>query len=164
LIQQFLSPHSNRRHDEWGGSLENRAKFAIEVMKEVKRVAQNLGKNDFIIGYRFSPEELENPGIRIEDTMYLLNQLAKLDPDYMHFSMGTYTRSSIVDQFDPEPLITKYRTHRSSELEQIPVIGVGSILQTKDAQDALALGYDLLAIGKCSDPLNPDTDLGGVNE
>lgn len=148
LIQQFLSPHSNRRHDEWGGSLENRAKFAIEVMKEVKRVAHDLGKDDFIIGYRFSPEELEEPGIRMEDTMYLLNQLAKLHPDYMHFSMGAYTRSSIVDQLDPEPLITKYLAHRSSELERIPVMGVGSILQTTDAQDALALGYDLLAVGK----------------
>lgn len=148
ILQQFLSPHSNRRNDEWGGSLEKRAKFAIEVMKEVQAVATEEGAEEFIVGYRFSPEELEEPGIRFEDTIYLLNQLAKLKPDYVHFSMGSYTRPSIVDTTDTEALITKYLAYRSPELEQIPVMGVGSILQASDAEAALGMGYDFLAVGK----------------
>ena len=83
-----------------------------------------------------------------EDTMFLLNTLAELHPDYIHFSMGAYTRPSIVDSDDPEPLITKYLAQRSPALAQIPIMGVGSILQRADAEDALKLGYDLLAVGK----------------
>lgn len=148
LLQQFFSPHSNRREDQWGGSREKRAKFPLEVMKEVQRVAKEQGAEDFIVGYRFSPEELEEPGIHFDDTMYLLNTLAELQPDYFHFSMGAYTRPSIVDSDDPEPLITKYLAQRSPVLAQIPIMGVGSILQRADAEDAMKLGYDLLAVGK----------------
>jgi fumarate reductase flavoprotein subunit len=148
LLQQFFSPHSNRREDQWGGSREKRAKFPLEVMKEVQRVAKEQGAENFIVGYRFSPEELEEPGIHFDDTMYLLNTLAELQPDYFHFSMGAYTRPSIVDSDDPEPLITKYLAQRSPVLAQIPIMGVGSILQRADAEDAMKLGYDLLAVGK----------------
>ena len=148
LLQQFFSPHSNRREDQWGGSREKRAKFPVEVMKEVQRVIKEQGAENFIIGYRFSPEELEEPGIHFDDTMYLLNTLAELQPDYFHFSMGAYTRPSIVDSDDPEPLITKYLAQRSPILAQIPIMGVGSILQRADAEDAMKLGYDLLAVGK----------------
>ncbi|MGG5330797.1 FAD-dependent oxidoreductase [Enterococcus sp. AZ163] len=148
LLQQFFSPHSNRRQDKWGGSREKRALFSMEVMKEVQRVIKEQGAENFIVGYRFSPEELEEPGIRFEDTMYLLNTLATLKPDYFHFSMGAYTRPSIVESNDPEPLITKYLAQRSPELADVPIMGVGGILQRKDADDALQLGYDLLAVGK----------------
>ncbi|MGX7197371.1 FAD-dependent oxidoreductase [Enterococcus olivae] len=148
LLQQFFSPHSNRRHDQWGGSREKRAKFPVEVMREVQRVAKEQHAENFIVGYRFSPEELEEPGIRFDDTMYLLNTLAKEQPDYFHFSMGAYTRPSIVDTKNTEPLITKYLAQRSPELSKIPIMGVGSILQRQDAEDAVQLGYDLLAVGK----------------
>ncbi|MGT2715930.1 oxidoreductase [Streptococcus respiraculi] len=148
LIQQFFSPHSNRREDAWGGSREKRAKFPVEVVKAAKRVIEEEGAENFVLGYRFSPEELEEPGIRFEDTMYLLNTLAEYDLDYVHFSMGIYTRNSIVDVNDPEMLITKFLAERSEKLAQIPVMGVGGILQKADAEGALAAGYDLLAVAK----------------
>lgn len=148
LIQQFFSPHSNRREDAWGGSREKRAKFPVEVVKAAKRVIEEEEAENFVLGYRFSPEELEEPGIRFEDTMYLLNTLAEYDLDYVHFSMGIYTRNSIVNVNDPEMLITKFLSERSEKLAQIPVMGVGGILQKADAEGALEAGYDLLAVAK----------------
>lgn len=127
LIQQFFSPHSNRRQDEWGGSREKRTKFPIEVLKKVQSVVVQADAKYFIIGYRFSPEELEEPGIRFEDTMYLLNTLAKYKPDYFHISANRYKRTSIVNQDDSEPLINKYLNSRNETLASIPLIGVGSI-------------------------------------
>ena len=114
-------------------------------MKEV--VTQNNADN-FIIGYRFSPEEIEEPGIRFEDTMYLLNTLAKYKPDYFHISANSYKRTSIVDQDDTEPLINKYLRSQNEELATIPLIGVGSISQRTDAEEALEIGYDLVSVGK----------------
>jgi fumarate reductase flavoprotein subunit len=69
LNQQFFSPHSNHRNDHWGGSLEKRAHFPLAVLKEVQRVRQEESVEDFVIGYRFSPEEMEKPGICFEETM-----------------------------------------------------------------------------------------------
>lgn len=51
----------------------------------MQRVVEEQKAENFIIGYRFSPEELEEPGIHFEDTMFLLNTLAELHPDYFHF-------------------------------------------------------------------------------
>ncbi|MGT2751852.1 FAD-dependent oxidoreductase [Streptococcus porcinus] len=148
LLQQFFSPHSNRRQDTWGGSREKRAKFPLEVLKAVHAVREEEKTKDFIIGYRFSPEELEEPGIRFEDSMYLLNSLAEVGLDYVHFSMSDYLRTSIVDTNDIEPLISKYHALKSESLATVPVVGVGSILQKADAEEALEVGYDLVAVAK----------------
>lgn len=148
LLQQFFSPHSNRRSDEWGGSREKRMRFAIEVIKAVKKVIDEEGAESFIVGYRFSPEELEEPGIRFDDTMYFLNTIANYGLDYVHFSMGIYTRTSIVEPIDPQLLIQKFIEGRSEQLAKIPVIGVGAISQARDAKQALELGYDIVAVGK----------------
>lgn len=148
LIQQFFSPHSNRREDNWGGSCEARAKFPEAVMKAVQEEAMKQQAANFIVGYRFSPEEIEEPGIRFEDTMYLLNRLAKLKPDYFHVSMGSWNRTSIINKEDTQPLLEKYIEQQSDELAKIALIGVGGIGQRGDAEAVLDAGYDLVAVGK----------------
>lgn len=148
LIQQFFSPNSNQRNDKWGGSRENRARFPLAVLDITHEMAQKYADSSFIIGYRFSPEELEEPGIRFADTMYLLEQLAARGLDYLHFSLGYSLRPSINDTTDPTPLIDKYVAMRSDVLAAIPVMGVGGIVNKADAELALEHGYDMIAIGK----------------
>jgi len=148
LIQQFYSPNSNQRDDKWGGSRDNRARFPLEVLEITHKMAERFAHNSFIIGYRFSPEEIEVPGIRFDDTLYLLEKLAARGLDYVHFSVGQLLRPSIVDTQDPTPLIEKYLAMRSPELAKVPVIGVGGVVNRADAEMALEKGYDLVAIGK----------------
>ncbi|MDG3085353.1 flavocytochrome c [Vibrio hannami] len=148
LIQQFFSPHSNRRTDKWGGDIEKRAAFPVAVLEETKKVVSSHGLTDFIVGYRFSPEEIEEPGIRFEESMFLLDKLAECGLDYFHFSMGNYARSSIVNTEDKELLITKFHALKSENVAKIPVIGVGGIAQRKDADVAIEQGYDMVSIGK----------------
>ena len=148
LIQQFFSPNSNQRDDQWGGSRENRARFPLAVLEITQKMVRQYADPSFIIGYRFSPEELEVPGIRFDDTMYLLEKLAELGLHYLHFSMGYTLRPSIVDKHDPTPLIRKYTKLRSEKLAQIPMIGVGGIVNKSDAEMAIEHGYDLVAVGK----------------
>nr|WP_300310080.1 flavocytochrome c [Halomonas sp.] len=148
LIQQFYSPNSNQREDKWGGSRDNRARFPLEVLEITHKMADRFAHESFIIGYRFSPEEIEAPGIRFDDTMYLLERLAARGLDYIHFSVGQLLRSSIVDTGDPTPLITRFCEQRSETLAKIPVIGVGGVINKEDAESALEHGYDLVAIGK----------------
>ena len=148
LIQQFFSPNSNQRDDQWGGSRENRARFPLAVLEITRKMVRQYADPSFIIGYRFSPEELEVPGIRFDDTLYLLERLAEQGLHYLHFSMGYTLRPSIVDKHDPTPLIRKYTALRSEKLAQIPMIGVGGIVNKSDAELAIEHGYDLVAVGK----------------
>ncbi|UDQ82115.1 flavocytochrome c [Erwinia rhapontici] len=148
LIQQFYSPNSNQRDDKWGGSRDNRARFPLEVLEITHKMVERFADTSFIIGYRFSPEEIEVPGIRFDDTLYLLEKLAARGLDYVHFSVGQLLRSSIVDREDPTPLITKYLAARSETLAKVPVIGVGGVINKADAEQALEYGFDLVAVGK----------------
>jgi flavocytochrome c len=148
LIQQFFSPNSNQRDDQWGGSRENRARFPLAVLEITRKMVRQYATPAFIIGYRFSPEEMEVPGIRFDDTLFLLEKLAELGLHYLHFSMGYTLRPSIVDKNDATPLIHKYVQMRSETLAQIPVMGVGGIVNKSDAELAIENGYDLIAVGK----------------
>ncbi|MEB4673255.1 flavocytochrome c [Enterobacteriaceae bacterium G50] len=148
LIQQFYSPNSNQRDDEWGGSRDNRAKFPLAVLDITHKMVRQYADDSFIIGYRFSPEEMEVPGIRFDDTMYLLEKLAERGVDYLHFSVGATLRPSIVETNDPTPLIQKYVAMRSETLAQVPVMGVGGVVNEADVDTALDNGYDLVAVGR----------------
>ena len=144
LIQQFFSPHSNRRSDEWGGSLENRLRFPMTLVDRVLEVKNKYAHKEFIVGYRFSPEELENPGITLDDTLYLVDHLLSKKLDYLHVSLGNYRATSIRDENDQQFIVEKL-----TEVIQgrMPLIGAGSIDNVEHAKDALNLGYDLLALG-----------------
>ena len=148
LIQQFYSPNSNQRNDKWGGSRDNRALFPLAILDITHEMVKRYANPEFIVGYRFSPEELEVPGIRFDDSMYLLEKLAEKGLDYIHFSMGAILRPSIVDTQDPTPLINKYVAMRSATLAKIPVVGVGNVVNEKDVEAALENGFDLVAVGR----------------
>ena len=115
LIQQFFSPHSNRRTDEWGGTLEKRMRFPLEVVRACKEAVKKYAKEPFAIGYRFSPEELEEPGIRFEDTMVFLEALAEEKLDYLHISTSSPWRGSIVNKRIRSPVVTDLRETRRSD-------------------------------------------------
>lgn len=140
LIQQFYSPHSNQRTDSWG----ERLKFPIMLTDEIIKVVKKNSKTPFIIGYRFSPEEVENPGITIKDTVKLLKALCEKELDYLHVSLGEYNQTSIRDKDDST--ITAEILLKAIK-GKIPLIGVGGIDSGDKIKDALKLGYDLVAIG-----------------
>lgn len=93
LIQQFFSAFSNIREDYWGGTLEKRMNFALEVSKEVLRVAREYAPENFIVGYRISPDEIhgENIGYTWHESQQLVKKLTETcDFDYLHISLLQY--------------------------------------------------------------------------
>ncbi|MEI8599340.1 hypothetical protein P4S64_21710 [Vibrio sp. M60_M31a] len=88
LIQNFLSPLFNQRTDKWGGTLENRMRFPLEVVREVRRVISEYADRPFLLGYRISPEEPGEGALRIDDALALADQLANEGHiDYLHTSL-----------------------------------------------------------------------------
>lgn len=145
LIQQFFSPHSNRREDRWGGTLEKRLTFPLAVVDEVKKVVAAHAKEAFLVGYRFSPEEPETPGITMYETLELIDVLAEKDLDYLHVSLMDFwstPKRGVEDTRSRMEIIQEKAGNR------VPVIGVGSIHSADEALNALQSGTPLIALGR----------------
>ncbi|WP_303974974.1 NADH-dependent flavin oxidoreductase [Streptococcus merionis] len=145
LIQQFYSPHSNIRKDKWGGTANNRMRFAKTLLKKAKQVVKEEAERPFLIGYRFSPEEIEEPGIQLHDTLQLLEQLIRLQVDYLHLSIGNAWQSSIRNAKAEEPILYPII---KKVAQRVPLIAVGGIQTGEDAQKVLDAGVPLVALGK----------------
>lgn len=146
LVQQFFSPHSNQREDYWGGSLEKRMNFPIEVVNAVTTAVEQHAEKPFIVGYRVSPEEIEEPGITVQDTIALLEALKKYDIDYFHISLGNILQGSLRDETAKEPILKQLQEAIGDD---VPLVGVGNIITPDDAVAAMdEIGVPLLALGR----------------
>ena len=146
LIQQFFSPHSNRREDRYGGNLEKRMTFPLAIVDEVQRVVKEHATPEFIVGYRFSPEEPETPGITMGDTLKLVDTLANKGLTYLHVSISEFfsTARRGVDDTDKPRIEYLLETINN----RVPLIGVGSIYSADEARKAFNTGVPLLALGR----------------
>lgn len=149
LIQQFVSPHSNHRSDKWGAPLA----FPLALITEVKNVIAEHATKPFLIGYRFSPEEPETPGITMVETFNLLEALIEADIDYVHIATtdawAKPRRGMVSEKSRTEEIATFIN-------QRVPLIGVGNIHTAEDAALVLDKGQtDFVAIGRAIivDPL-----------
>lgn len=92
LLSQFLSPLANRRDDEWGGSLENRARFLLEAVKAVRAA---VGP-DFGLGVKLNSADFQKGGFAFEDCLVVSGWLADLGLDLLEISGGTYEQPAMV--------------------------------------------------------------------
>ena len=147
LIQQFFSKISNTRIDEFGGRIENRAKFALEIVKRVKKYAKEHAKPDFIVGYRLSPEEIhgEEVGYTLDDTIYLVNEVVRLGIDYIHTSLWgnrAYASKAALGQCKGQSI---NKVIKSVIDERALLIGAGDITSADKMLEASEY-VDLLAV------------------
>ncbi|KAI1812427.1 NADH:flavin oxidoreductase/NADH oxidase [Poronia punctata] len=87
LIAQFLSPTTNKRTDEYGGSLLNRARLIFEIVDEIRR---RVNDDSFIIGIKLNSVEFQDGGFTPEDCRDLCVELEKHRMDFVELSGGTY--------------------------------------------------------------------------
>ena len=137
LINQFLSPLFNHREDEYGGSLENRCRFAIRVLKSVREA---VGP-DFLIEFRMSGSEFTEGGYGLEDGI----EIAKMiEPyvDIIHVSAGTYqktfgiTHPSMFEEHGRNVfLAAEIKKHVSK-----PVATIGGLNDPEQLEDIIASG------------------------
>ncbi len=93
LLSQFLSPLANRRTDAWGGSLENRARFLVEVVKAVRAAVGD----DFGVGVKLNSADFQKGGFQFEDCISVAASLAELKVDLLELSGGTYEQPAMMD-------------------------------------------------------------------
>lgn len=145
LLQQFFSGFTNKRTDRYGGSVEKRMTFLLEIIDSVNRAKAKYADDQFIVGYRFSPEESEEDGITLDETVQLVDRLADEKLDYLHISLGDFRSEA-----------RRYSGEKDNRIKilkrvidgRVPFIGVGSIYSPEDAKEAMETGADLLALGR----------------
>ncbi|WP_352531355.1 MULTISPECIES: NADH-dependent flavin oxidoreductase [unclassified Mesorhizobium] len=145
LIQNFFSPLYNQRGDEWGGTLENRMRFPIAVVREVKRVVAAHANRPFLVGYRVSPEEPESGGLRIADTYELIECLIDEGVDYLHASLTSVLEAKPIEAPEGDT-IAGLITRRASG--RVPVVAAGQVRTPFQAELALHRGLTLVAVGQ----------------
>lgn len=145
LISQFLSPTMNKRTDEFGGSPENRARFAKMVMEEVRKQVGPF----FPIFCRISADELVKGGNTLEDTLELLTYFEK-EADVIDVSAGL--NSSLQYQIDSCQLEDGWRSYMSRAVKEKfgkPTITTGNIRSPKRAEEILENGdADFIGMGR----------------
>ena len=147
LINQFLSPFSNQRNDDYGGSDEDRARFALAIASAIR---QTVGP-DFPIIFRVSADELIRGGYDLSFMEWLAPRLVEAGADCIHASVGVSTTPGnlTIASMDTEPGFNLVRARAIRQASGVPVIGVGRINDPALADEAIARGdADLISFGR----------------
>jgi len=139
LLAQFVSPRTNRREDEYGGALERRQAFPLEVLARVK---EKVG--DFPVGYRFMADEWLPDGLRLEESKPYARALAASGAAYLSVMGGTYESfglPEVVARSKEKGFMADLAAAIKAEVD-VPVVAAGRI-------DEGSLAEGLLAEGKC---------------
>ena len=146
LIQQFYSAQSNRRNDQWGGSLENRMRFPLAVIDAVVAVREKHQRDDFIIGYRFSPEEPGDDGLTMTETGALIDALVQKPLQYLHVSLWEFDKKI---RRGGDTAQTRMQFIHDRINGKLPLIGVGNLFTADQILAAYETGWaEFIALGK----------------
>ena len=148
LISQFHAPFENRRTDEYGGSLENRARFGLEILRAVKAAVTGIG-----VIYRLSVEDFFPGGLPFDEGRQIAIWAAESGADALHISAGHYrslpsAQIVLPPMSMPDAPFLDFAAEVKKQVS-VPVIAVGKLGDPALAQAAVAGGKaDFIALGR----------------
>ncbi len=161
LINQFLAPNANHRQDRYGGSFDNRIRFFLELLADIKAKAGA----DFPVGLRINGEDYIDGGWTLDDALRLAPILEEKGADYLHVSAGVYgsTQLTIPSMYVEHGCFVDL-AEAVKQVVKIPVVGVGRIKSPELADRILKEGRaDVVAMGRAliADPMLPEKARAG---
>lgn len=158
LLNEFLSPYTNRRKDQYGGDIKGRSRFPLNVVKKVKEA---IG-DDVVLSYRMSVVEFVEGGLDINDSIFFAKSLEEAGVHIIHVSAGLNETLSAMNRVVPpmsypRGLLVHYAEQIKKEVK-IPVIAVQRINTPELADEVIREGKaDLVATGRAliADPYWP---------
>jgi 2,4-dienoyl-CoA reductase-like NADH-dependent reductase (Old Yellow Enzyme family) len=142
LLHQFLSPLSNRRTDDYGGSLENRIRFPLEVFQAIRATVSP----EMVVGMRISASDWVEGGWDLEQSVVLAKELEKLGCQFIHVSSGGLSPAQKI------PVGPGYQIEFAARIKQetsMPTVGVGLITEAKQAETIIQTGQaDMVALAR----------------
>ncbi|GAA6151355.1 NADH:flavin oxidoreductase/NADH oxidase family protein [Pseudoteredinibacter isoporae] len=159
LISQFLSPRHNKRKDNWGGSLENRMRFLMEVYRGIR----NAVGDDFPIAVKLNSADFMKGGFSESDSMEVARALADAGIDLIEISGGSYEAPAMAEGIKQKSSTQKREAYflefakRLRETVSVPIVVTGGFRSVDAMNQALSRhASDLIGIAR---PLAVDPDL-----
>ncbi|OGA43255.1 MAG: hypothetical protein A3G24_17865 [Betaproteobacteria bacterium RIFCSPLOWO2_12_FULL_62_13] len=166
LIQEFVSPFSNKRQDEYGGGLDNRLRFPCEIIAAVR---EKVG-NEFIVGYRMGVEEFTPGGITVEESKEAARRLASMGSiDYLSLAQGNFNTidAHLPDSHYPPVTFADLHAQIKAAVSGIPIVTSSRIRMPEEGEAIIAAGKaDIIGLCRAliADPEWPDKALRGESE
>ena len=177
LLSQFLSPLTNQREDEWGGTLENRARALIAIVTKTRKV---LGA-DFPISVKLNSADFQKGGFDFDDSLTVAKWLADAGVDLLEISGGTYEQPRLLNLDGVEPIEEQSLARSTLAREayfvdfakamreelSIPIMVTGGLRRREVMNHVLETGgADMIGLGRplCVDADGPNRLLNGEDE
>lgn len=148
LLSQFLSPLTNQRTDEWGGSLENRARLLVEIVKTVRAVVSA----QFAVAVKLNSADFQRGGFTADDAKKVVELLNELGVDLVELSGGSYEAPAMQGEARDGRTLAReaYFVEFARDLQTVakmPVMVTGGIRRRPVAESVVRSGVDMVGIG-----------------
>ncbi|WP_409428885.1 NADH:flavin oxidoreductase/NADH oxidase family protein [Mycobacterium sp. SMC-11] len=148
LLSQFLSPLSNQRTDQWGGTLPNRARLLLDIVRAIRSSVSPA----FTVAVKLNSADFQRGGFDADDAATVIQLLAPLGVDVVELSGGSYESPAMTGQAADERTRAReaYFLTLAEELAEsspLPLMLTGGIVRRSVADEVLAGGVDLVGMG-----------------
>jgi 2,4-dienoyl-CoA reductase-like NADH-dependent reductase (Old Yellow Enzyme family) len=149
LVSQFLSPYTNIRSDKWGGSLENRARFVIEVYRKIR---SKVGSS-FPIGIKLNSADFQKGGFSEEESIEVVKILSKEGIDLIEISGGTYEAPAMMGKRKKSTIIREVYfmdyIEKARKITTTPLMLTGGFRTASVMKDSIASNqFDIIGIAR----------------
>jgi 2,4-dienoyl-CoA reductase-like NADH-dependent reductase (Old Yellow Enzyme family) len=147
LLAQFLSPLTNKRNDQWGGSLNNRARLLLEIAKRIRTLC---GQN-FDIAIKLNSADFQRGGFEVEDAIKVIEMLEPFNVDMVELSGGSYEAPAMQGRTADNRTLAReaYFLEFAEKIaleSSIPIMTTGGITKLNVANKVINRGVDLVGI------------------
>lgn len=148
LVNQFLSPLANKRNDQWGGSIENRARLLVTIARRIK----DLTDADFGVAVKLNSADFQRGGFDIDDAKAVTKMLNEIGMDFIEISGGTYEAPAMqgVSKDDRTLAREAFFLEFAKDVAAIssdPIMTTGGITRPETAKEVLNQQVDIVGIG-----------------
>jgi 2,4-dienoyl-CoA reductase-like NADH-dependent reductase (Old Yellow Enzyme family) len=148
LLSQFLSPLVNEREDQWGGTLENRARFLLDVVRAIRGVV----RPSFAVAVKLNSADFQRGGFDADDAARVIAMLEPLGVDLVELSGGSYESPAMAGRATDARTVAReaYFLELAAELAKnspLPLMLTGGITRRETAEEVLASGVALVGMG-----------------
>ena len=166
LVSQFLSPHTNQREDEFGGSFENRLRFVKDIYLGMRKACGD----DFTIAIKMNSADFQKGGFTFEDSIATAAELANLGIDLIEISGGTYEKPSMTgvtmreSTRKREAYFAEFTQELKEKIPNTPLVLTGGFMTSEGMKEALeSKACDLVGVARslCIDPTYPKRVIAG---
>ena len=149
LLSQFLSPLCNKRNDKWGGSLDNRARLLMEVVKAVQKSVPK----ETAIAVKLNSADFQRGGFDSEDALQVIKKLGELNIDLVEVSGGSYESPAMQGNtadgrtLEREAYFLKFAKDMAKQAT-MPIMTTGGITRLAIAQQVIDEGVQMVGLGR----------------